>query len=343
MKNIYQKVAYIIMTSLVIVISVVLWQCYIPVAFKGSEKVVTIPKGSTPLQVGKQLQSVGLIRSSQVFYGYVRIMGLKKPLRAGSFLLSPTQSIPQLIQSLQTDNGSHHLIRITVPEDYNIWEIAKRLAKKGISNYDAIVHYWHETAKKDFEDEFSFLKGVPVSTLEGYLYPETYYIPKEKGLETLTRLMLTEFQNRIIPLWDNDPAVKRSPKARFNRHQVLTIASLIQKEARLKSEMPLISAVFYNRLQKRMQLAADPTVVYAMGKSYKDKVYYKDTKVDSPYNTYKYSGFMPSPISCVSEAAFKASLTPQNVSYLFFVANKDGSHTFTNTYREHLYTQTQSR
>ncbi len=343
MKNINQKIVYIIMTFCVIIISIMLWQCYIPVAFKGPKKVVTIPKGSTPAQIGDQLEQSGLIRSSQIFYGYIRLVGLKKPLRAGSFLLSPTQSIPQLIQSLQTNNGRHHLVRITVPEDYNIWEIAKRLAKKGIADYETITHYWHETAKAEFENEFPFLKAVPVSTLEGYLYPETYYIPKEKGLETLTRLMLTEFQNRIIPLWDSDPAVKRSPKARFNRHQVLTIASLIQKEARLKSEMTLISAVFYNRLQKRMQLAADPTVVYAMGKSYKDKVYYKDTKIDSPYNTYKYTGFMPSPISCVSETAFKASLTPKKVSYLFFVANKDGSHTFTNTYREHLYTQTQSR
>jgi UPF0755 protein len=334
-----KRVIYGLISGSVIAVMTIMYYCYTPVSLNGPKKVIVIPKGSTSYQIGTILKNKNLIRSARVFYGYSRLRGSDAPLRAGTFLISPTHSIPQLIQLLQTDSGSHHLTRITFPEGYNIWEMAKRLEKKGVSDYDTIIDYWHKKAKKDFEAEYPFLKESTVETLEGYLYPETYYIPKENALRTITRLMLTEFQNRIMPLWINNPAVKGSPKARFNLHQVLTIGSLIEKEARLKSEMPLISAVFYNRLRQRMQLAADPTIVYAMGKSHKGRVYYKDTKIDSPYNTYKYTGFMPSPISSVSDRAFIASLTPKKVSYFFFVANKDGSHTFTNTYREHLNTQ----
>jgi len=341
--KIEMKIARWLIGSLLIVcIGSILYTIYIPISFKGESIVVNIPTGSTPQNIGELLETHQLIRKSSSFYWYIRSIGLKEPLRAGSFLISPTNSVPQIIKLLQKSSGSYHLARVTIPEGYNIWEIAKVLDQKGVADYETIIDYWHVKAKVDFEDDYPFLKEIPVQTLEGYLYPETYYIPKgNNALKTLTRLMLTQFQRRIIPLWEKDPSVKGSPKARFSLHQVLTIGSLIEKEARLKSEMSLISSVFYNRLRRRMLLGSDPTVVYAMGKSYKKRVLYKDTKVESPYNTYKHTGFMPSPISSVSESAFKASLRPEKTNDLFFVANRDGSHIFTKTYKEHLHVQKQ--
>jgi UPF0755 protein len=312
---------------------------FAPKSIVVSPQVVTVPKGSSAYQVGDILKSAGLIWSKVAFHIHIRLSNQSESLRAGQFLLSPSQSIPSLIKTLQTQSGSYQRVKVTIPEDFDIWEIAKRLDTLGIAPYDEVVTYWHETAKSEFESEFQFLKDIPVNTLEGYLYPETYFVDKSNGLVQLTRQMLTQFQTKIIPLWDQNPGLMHSPKARFNFHQVLTIASLIQKEARIQTEMTTISAVFFNRLRQRMPLASDPTVVYAMGKSYKDRVFYKDTRIDSPYNTYKYSGFMPSPISCVSEIAFRAALSPENLPYLFFVAKPDGSHVFTQTYQEHLNVQ----
>ena len=118
---------------------------------------------------------------------------------------------------------------------------------------------------------------------------------------------------------------------------------MIEKESRVISEMPRISSVFYNRLRKRMRLSSDPTVVYALGKSYKDRVYYKDLKIKSPYNTYRVGGFPPSPIASPGQMAFKAACNPESTTFLFFVAMKDGRHYFSNTYQEHLAFQRQMK
>ena len=146
--------------------------------------------------------------------------------------------------------------------------------------------------------------------------------------------MLTQFNNQIYtPYKTNNKTYK------YSFHQLTTLASMIQKESRINSEMPRISSVFYNRLKKRMRLESDPTVVYALGKTYKDKVYYKDLETKSPYNTYRVGGFPPTPIASPGTKAFKAALNPETTPYLFFVAQKNGYHHFTKTYKEHLAIQ----
>ena len=244
---------------------------------------------------------------------------------------------------LISENGAANLVRVIIPEGYSVNDIAYRLDKLGLVNHAEFSNYVHKKAKDELKERFTFLKKAPVQTIEGYLFPDTYFLERTSSYKKIITAMLYEYEKQIIPLWEKAKSQKGSPKSRFNMHQVSIIASLIEKEARLVDEMPVISSVFYNRLKKKMLLASDPTVVYAMGKQYKKRVLYKDTRVDSPYNTYKYTGFPPSPIASFGVAAFKASLSPSQTNYYFFFANKGGSHTFTSTYEDHLRLQKKKR
>lgn len=328
-------------TTLVVTGLVAVFVAASPVSYKqATGKIVSITSGQNVKSIAKELKTDGLIRSETAFYLYARATKKSHKLRAGSFLLYPHQSLRSLVHDLTQKNGVAEMVRITIPEGYAIQQIADLLAEKKLVSAEAFRAYAHHQAKADFQENMPFLKGNPVDTVEGYLFPETYYFPKRAATpKQVTGILLKEFQKRIVPLWEAAEASPGSPKQRFSFHHVLTVASLIEKEARKKEEMPTISAVFYNRLQKRMPLASDPTIVYALGQGYKQKVYYKDLKIDSPYNTYKYSGFPPSPIAAIGVDAFKASLNPEDSDYLFFVANPDGTHTFTKTYRDHLKVQ----
>ena len=315
------------------------YSLFIPASLSGPSVVIDIKQGSSARRISQQLERQHIIKNANAFYAYVRLTKGGHKLRAGSFRLSPTSSIPQLVKQLQQENGSANLIRITIPEGSNIWDIKRILSTKGlpiIGNFDT---YAHTQAKSFFKKEFNFLTDIPVETIEGYLFPDTYYFSKKSTNEIIVRALLSQFEKKMIPIWDQAPTGNTRPKTRFNFHKTLTIASLIEKEARVQSEMTTISSVFYNRLKKKMPLASDPTIVYALGTSYKKRVLYKDLKIESPYNTYKYSGFMPSPIASMGTSAFAAALNPIESKYLFFVANKDGTHIFTDTYTEHLQVQ----
>lgn len=315
------------------------FQVYTPVSKTDNKIVVDIPQGSSAMSIAKKLESRGIISSARFFYYHVKLSGAAPKLRAGAFMLSPGYSPAKVADILQKDSGSANLIRVTIPEGYNIWDIGDVLQDKGLVLSKSFSDYAHTKAKYDFQDEFPFLKEIPLDTVEGYLYPETYYFSPTSTVETIVKTMLKQFESIALPIWESASTEAGSPKSRFTFHQTLCVASLIEKEARVRSEMRTISSVFYNRLKKRMPLASDPTVVYALGKSYKKRVYYKDLKIDSPYNTYRNSGFTPTPIASMGKQAIEAALNPKDTPYYFFVANKDGTHTFTETYQEHLRVQ----
>ena len=314
-----------------------------PVSVTKNSIVIDISKGSSAKKIAHLLEKKGVIRSSKFFYWHILLNGTGPKLRAGAFLISPSYSPSKIAGVLQKESGAANLIRVTIPEGYNIWDIADVFQSKGLALSKEFSEYAHTKAKYEFQDEFKFLKIIPVDTIEGYLYPETYYFSPTSTIPALIRVMLVHFQKMALPAWESASVENGFPKSRFTFHQILTVASLIEKEARVQSEMPRISSVFYNRLKKRMPLASDPTIVYALGKSYKKKVYYKDLKIDSPYNTYRNSGFMPSPIASMGIKAIKASLAPEKTNYYFFVANKNGTHAFTETYKQHLRVQNKKR
>jgi UPF0755 protein len=178
------------------------------------------------------------------------------------------------------------------------------------------------------------LKSLPERSgrLEGYLFPDTYEFPKNVTAEQIIDRMLKRFDNVFT-----DDMKQRAEAINMSTDQIVTLASIIEKEARVPEERPVIAAVYYNRLKKKMLLQADATVQYALGQ-WKDKVLYEDLKVDSPYNTYKYQGLPIGPISNPGKASLEAAVSPEKVDYLFYVAKSDGSgaHTFTVTYDQFL-------
>ena len=297
-------------------------------------KVITIQNNSYANTITSQLFKENIIKSKLAFKIYLKLFNKEQTLRSGSFLLSPSMSLAEIAHILATNSGDYYLIKVTIPEGYSIQQIAEIFDKKEIINKEEFERYVKYAAKKEFITKYSFLKNYPYETIEGYLYPETYFFRKNENKKIITNKMLSEFNKNIISIFKQE-----TEKTNYSLHQLSTLASMIEKEARSKDDMGKISSVFYNRLKKRMPLASDPTVVYAHGKSYKKRVYYKDLEIKSPYNTYKVKGLPPTPIASFGEAAFLAALNPDKTPYLFFVAKDDGTHHFSKTYREHLAVQ----
>ena len=188
-----------------------------------------------------------------------------------------------------------------------------------------------------YREEFAWLNALPAgASLEGFLFPDTYVVAPAPGFEKdLVRMMLTRFDQVVSPVYDDRP-----DPAGLKLYQAVTLASIVEKEARHAEERPTIAGVFYNRLATHMPFGSDPTVEYALNKHQGAKgLSFKDVAVDSPYNTYKHAGLPPGPIANPGLASVQAVLSPEKTPYLYFVARGDGSHAFTRTYAEHLATQ----
>ena len=332
------KLRILIVVSLVFIFSCLVYLFYLilPLSDQENDRWINIPQGASVYHISKLLEKEKIIRSSSAFYYLVRMKGKETLLRAGTFRLSSSMTLFQIMHALEEGKGVQKHIKILLKEGLTLREMDAIFSKKGFCEVGSFYAYTMKEAKNELLQDFPFLENNPVETLEGYLFPDTYFFPENYELKLIVKTLLKNFEKQILPLWKDDLARKGSPKSRFSFHQVMTVASMIQKEAGYLPEMPLISSVFYNRLKKRMPLASDPTVVYALGKSHKERVYYKDLKIDSPYNTYKYSGFPPSPIAGFGKRAFEASLSPEKSSYYFFVASSGGRHHFSETYEEHL-------
>ncbi|MGL5964545.1 MAG: endolytic transglycosylase MltG [Fusobacteriaceae bacterium] len=238
-----------------------------------------------------------------------------RSLKAGYYEIRGIYSIKEIIELLES--GKSKVFRLTIPEGYSLKNILNLLSK-GDSE---VENDYLETFKK-----IEFPYPTPNGNFEGYLYPETYFIPENYSKTQILNVILGEFLKKF-------PSESYPDKDDFYRKLIL--ASIIEREAILQDEKPLIASVFYNRLKKGMTLSSDATVNYLY--DYKKKrMYYKDLEIDSPYNTYKYKGLPPAPIANPDKNSIEASFKPANTEYLFFVARGDRSHFFSKTYREHL-------
>ena len=217
----------------------------LPISFKSSQKTVDIPKGASAKTIATLLEKKKFIKNSTLFYYYLRITGKDKHLNAGLFVLNTSDSPLKIATILQEKSGKKRLIKVTIPEGFNISEIAARLAAKKIVKKETFINYVTQQAKTDFKAKYPFIKTLPVQTLEGYLFPDTYFLPKPATPKLVVDRMLAQFNKQIVPLWQAAPTHnKKDPKQRFNFHEVLTVASMIEKEAQLTHEMTKISAVF---------------------------------------------------------------------------------------------------
>jgi len=294
---------------------------------------VNIPNGYGASQVGDLLLYKGIITNRYSFNILVSVFGLESGIQAGAYRFSPSMGLGSIVLKLKNgDIISPPLAKVVFPEGTSIYKMGMRLKDSGVGDGESFKYLVENATPPELVEKFPFLKGVQTESLEGYLFPDTYYLPYEITVPALRDLMLSRFSAVVMPVWNigaND--------TRLSLHEIVTLASIIEKEAAVDEERAIISSVFHNRLRKRMYLSADPTVKYALSEYRKPtkKVYYIDLEVDSPYNTYKNLGLPPGPICNPGLASIKAAIYPALTDYLYFVARRDGTHVFSETWQEH--------
>ena len=286
----------------------------------GAPARVIIPRGASFGQATDSLAGAGLVGYPKIFRLYGRVTGGDRNIKPGTYLLKHGTPWSDIISAL---NGGHGLVNtVTVPEGYTITQITPLLAKTLKVPADSVTAAMSDTALLARLD-------VPNKTLEGYLFPDTYAFPVGTTARQAVREMVYSFERRWRPDWDSSAA-----DLKINRNDLVTMASIVEKEARVPEERPVIAAVYYNRLKRGMLLQADPTVQYALG-HHVGRVLYKDLMIDSPYNTYVHKGLPPGPVASPGVASLVAAANPANVPYLYFVASRDGHHEFRMTLEEH--------
>lgn len=285
---------------------------------------VQIPAGSSTRQIAAILHSEDLIENEYIFLAYAKLAGYDKKLKAGNYVLSKSLSLSQLLEQLS--KGQADVVAFTVPEGYSVEQIAELLAQKGLVNKDEFL----DLAKHgDFNNLYVNNELNVEYNLEGYLFPDTYHVSPDSSAEEIINLML----KRFAEIYDEE-AQARAKNIGLKDQELITLASMIEKEAKLDSDRSLIAGVIYNRLKKGMRLQIDATIQYIY-KQPKARLTYKDLEIESPYNTYLHEGLPPGPIASPGKAAIEAALYPAETDFLYYVAKSDGSHVFSKTLKEH--------
>lgn len=281
---------------------------------------VVIPKGSTVRAAADSLKHAGIIGSPRFFRWFAATSGRSRAIKPGTYQFALRSSYSLVLDALV--NGRSIMHNVTIVEGYDIRDIAPLLAKALSVPEDSVRAAVTDTAWRR-------RLVVPAPSLEGYLFPATYAFADGTTARDAVIEMLQRFEAAWKPEWND-----RLHDLAISRHDAMTMAAIVEKEARQPEERPIIAAVYWNRVRKGMRLQADPTVQYALP-THVDRVLFKDLEVESKYNTYKYAGLPPGPIASPGEASIFAALTPASVPYLYFVARPDGRHEFRTTFAEH--------
>jgi len=304
---------------------------------QGEVKQVTISRGMSANSVSKLLEQEGIIRNGFIFSYYLQFKDEGAKFQAGQYELYPGMDNASIIAKLNAgDVVAEEMVRFTIPEGYTVAQIADKLAAEGIVDRDKFMEL--AAAERAWGDAET-VRSLPAEAgllhrLEGYLFPETYEMKKGSTEEEIIQRLLVETDRKLGTLPDGwQDALEQSGRS---LHEILTVASLVEREVVVDEERPLVAGVIYNRLKEPMRLQIDATVQYALGEQ-KDRLLHEDLEIDSPYNTYRIDGLPPGPIASPSLASIEAALYPAETDYLFYVTKKDGSqtHLFAKTYSEH--------
>lgn len=295
-----------------------------PVADPGQEKIISIPKGLSFDKIARQLQRENIIKNIWKFKLLARIKNQASQVQAGEFKLNSNWTPQRILQTLT--QGRAVLYKLSIPEGLTWWETANLVQQSGLATYSGFAAAIRD---KDLLRKYN----IPASTAEGYLFPETYHLPKpeHKDARPIVTALLQEFwrqtRQSIWPDGAFDP--KRS-------HRLVTLASLVEKETSVDKERARIAGVFINRLQKGMRLQCDPTIIYGLGRDFDGNLTKKDLQdSENLYNTYRHAGLPPGPICSPGLDSLKAASNPEQHDYLYFVSKGDGSHHFSKTLTEH--------
>ena len=291
--------------------------------YEGAEVFVDIPPGTSTPAIGRQLVASGVVRDETTFLMALWRSGRDRGLQAGEYRFAAPLSAMAVVESIAA--GRVHLLPITFPEGLTRRQMAERFGRSGFGSAEAFLA---AGARVDLIADLD-----PEATdLEGYLFPETYSLPRGAGADDLVEAMVAQFRRTF----DADLRARAAARG-FSVREVVTLASLIQRETGLDEERPVVSAVYHNRLGLGMPMQCDPTVIYALQLAglYDGNLTRENLRFDSPYNTYVYPGLPPGPIAAPGAADLRAAVEPADVSHLYFVSRNDGSHVFADTLREH--------
>ena len=277
------------------------------------KKIIKIEPGMTAADIGRLLKKENIIKSEKLFRLVLGITGKEKNLKAGSYSINTGSNYLAIIRKLVSGSEG---IKVTIPEGWTTEQIARRLHKKGV------IH-----------DEEEFIKTVQDRELRGFLFPETYNFLQGEKIDNVLKVMVDQFYKVFTP-----EHIERTKHLGLTVKELVNLASLIEKEAKVSEERPIISAVFHKRLKKGMYLESCASVLFALGE-HKDRLTYEDLEIDSPYNTYRNFGLPPTPIANPGKESLYAALYPADTNYLFFFSKGDGSHIFSSNYSEHLRKQ----
>jgi len=291
--------------------------------FSEPERFVEIPSGTGTAEIRRRLVEAGVVSDDLAFRAALMWTGQSRALKAGEYRFDRPMSVVEVVEKLARGDVYGH--PITFPEGLTIREMAEIVESHGFGKAEEFIKAARDGSLVNDLDPAA-------KDLEGYLFPETYTLPRGTPVATLVSLMVDRFRDTYTAL-----EAKRGGQADLSTRQIVTLASLVEKETGKAEERPLVAAVYRNRLTRNMAMQADPTVVYALVKAgtYDGNIRKGDLSFDSPYNTYKYAGLPPGPIASPGRAAIEAALAPADVEYLYFVSKNDGSHAFAETLAKH--------
>ncbi|MGZ4163149.1 MAG: endolytic transglycosylase MltG [Tumebacillaceae bacterium] len=304
-----------------------------PPTGSGKAVAIEVPKGASAYTIGQQLTDAGMIKSARFFKWYVSYQGQTSQLKAGMFQLRQGMTFEEIAHVLVSGGQTANTVTFTIPEGLTLEQMGDLLQKDHVVDKQAFLKE-ADTGAFDYE----FVKAIPATKgekhrLEGYLFPDTYEVFKNATAHQIIDTMLKQMNTTLTP--DMLATMKKNGQS---VHQMLTVASLVEREARVDTERPVIAGVIHNRLaaEPPMKLQIDATVDYALGKT-KETLLYSDLEVDSPYNTYKYDGLPPGPIAAPGLKSIAAAIDPAKHDFYFYVTKSDGSgeHYFAKTYPEH--------
>jgi UPF0755 protein len=291
--------------------------------FGGSEQFVEIPTGTGSTPIGERLVAAGVIRDAVTFRVALWLSHQGRHLKAGEYRFDRAMTPFEVIDKMA--RGDVFVVSMTFPEGLTVVEMSKIFESHGLGTAAAFV--------QAAQDPSPIADLDPAAKdLEGYLFPETYAVPRRTDAAKLVKLMVARFDKVLTPELRQAAAARK-----LTVRQVVTLASIVEKETAKADERPLVAAVYTTRLRIGMPLQCDPTVIYGLVKAhrYDGNIHKEDLSFDSPYNTYRYPGLPPGPIASPGRASIEAAIRPAAADYLYFVSRNDGSHEFSRTLEEH--------
>ena len=322
-----KKIVWMLSTTILVLAALFLYAVYslnryasTPADMDADSRIFVVSTGQGVSEIAGRLASEGLIVHPHGFRLFARINGLDKKIKTGEYSLSAAMSPSEILDKLIS--GKVLLYRLTIPEGYTMSQIADLVGSSGIAERDDFIRALSD--RRLLEEQ-----KIEADSFEGYLFPDTYFFPKNTPAEKIIDVLVTRFRAVFTP-----ERLKRAVELGLTVHEVVTLASIIEKETGVPQERPIIASVFHNRLKRGMRLESDPTVIYGI-KDFDGNITRKDLATPTAYNTYRIKGLPPGPIANPGEKAIEAALYPADTAYIYFVARRDGTHHFSTNIRDH--------